>query len=101
MFLKCSHQKEAKIGIDFGLSLESFDSEPSLESVVDTWLRQDYDTKRHGLPIPIAGWLNLWLVKLVAQILLWLRRNIQVIKIPPTAAFLRQSPVTILYNIDL
>ena len=43
-------RRASTIGTALGLSLDSFDSEPTLESVVSTWLKQDYNTVRHGEP---------------------------------------------------
>ena len=43
-------RKASNIGTALGLSLDSFDSEPTLESVVDTWLSQSYNTERHKEP---------------------------------------------------
>ena len=37
-----------KLGIALGLSAGSFD--PTMESVVQTWLDQNYNTQRHQLP---------------------------------------------------
>ena len=36
------------MGIALGLSSGSF--EPTMQSVIETWLRQDYNTQRHELP---------------------------------------------------
>ena len=43
-------KKTSNIGLALGLSLDSFDSEPTLESVVDTWLSHSYDTECHEEP---------------------------------------------------
>ena len=41
-------KKADKLGTALGLSAGSFD--PTMESVVETWLSQDYNTQRHQLP---------------------------------------------------
>ena len=41
-------KKADKLGIALGLSAGSFD--PTMESVAQTWLNQDYNTQRHQLP---------------------------------------------------
>ena len=41
-------RKADKLGTALGLSAGGYD--PTMESVVDTWLSQDYDTQRHELP---------------------------------------------------
>lgn len=41
-------RKADKLGIGLGLPAGSY--EPTLNAVIEAWLNQSYDVKRHGLP---------------------------------------------------